>query len=303
MPVSSGDGITSISIVGKPELGGYNEVNDRAVSSNYFATLEARLLKGRYFTDGDDNTKPRVAIVNQTFVKRYLAGDNPLDRRIRFGDDKPPLQIVGVVDDIREGPLDIATLPAMYLPYAQGPENSFYAIVRTSQDPRFVLSDMDAAIHEVDREIATHNGITMAEHIRDSPAAYLHRTSAWLVGGFAALALLLGVVGLYGVVAYSVSQRTREIGIRMALGAPRGSVYTMVLREAGWLAVTGIAIGAVCSLTAATFLRGLLFGIRPWDMSTLAGVAAILAVAAMLASYLPARRAASVDPMKALHTE
>ena len=117
------------------------------------------------------------------------------------------------------------------------------------------------------------------------------------------MALLLGVVGLYGVIAYSVSQRTREIGIRMALGAQRWSVHQMVLREAGWLATTGIAIGAVCSLAAATLLRGLLFGIHPWDLPTLGGVAAVLGVSALLASYIPARRAASVDPVIALRTE
>jgi macrolide transport system ATP-binding/permease protein len=114
---------------------------------------------------------------------------------------------------------------------------------------------------------------------------------------------LLGVVGLYGVIAYSLSQRTREIGIRMALGAQRWSVHQMVLREAGWLAITGIAIGAVCSLAATTLLRELLFGIHPWDLPTLAGVAAVLGVSALFASYIPARRAACVDPMEALRTE
>jgi macrolide transport system ATP-binding/permease protein len=303
LPVGDGDGIKAIGIIGKPNLGDYIEVNDREVSSAYFTTLQAQLLHGRYFTDTDDASRSRVTIINQTFARRYFPGENPLGSRINWGDVKSPLEIVGVVDDIKEGPLDIATRPAMYVPFDQFPDNAFFVIVRTSQNPRFLLSAMEAAIHEVDPEIATHNGVTMTDHIRDSPAAYLHRSSAWLVGSFAAMALLLGVVGLYGVIAYSVSQRTREIGIRMALGAQRSSVHQMVLREAGWLAIIGIAIGAACSLAAATLLRGLLFGIHPWDISTLAAVAAVLGISALLASYIPARRAASVDPMQALRTE
>jgi macrolide transport system ATP-binding/permease protein len=303
LPVGAGDGIKAVGIVGKPNLGNYLEVNDREVSSTYFTTLQAQLLRGRYFTEADDASRPRVTIINETLAKRYFPGENPLGSRINFGDVNSSREIVGVVDDIKEGPLDIAIRPAMYMPFSQAPDNSFFVIVRTSQNPRFLLSAMAASIHEVDSEIATYNGVTMTDHIRDSPAAYLHRSSAWLVGSFAAMALLLGVVGLYGVIAYSVSQRTREIGIRMALGAQRWSVYQMVLREAGWLAITGIAIGAVCSLAATTLLRGLLFGIHPWDLPTVAGVAAVLGVSALLASYIPARRAASVDPVEALRTE
>jgi macrolide transport system ATP-binding/permease protein len=303
LPVGTGDGIKVVGIVGEPNLGNYNEVNEREVSSTYFTTLQAQLLRGRYFTEADDASRPPVTIINETFAKRYFPGENPLRNHINFGDVKSSLEVVGVVDDIKEGPLDIVTRPAMYVPFSQDPDNSFFVIVRTSQNPRFLLSAMAAAIHEVDSEIATYNGVTMADHIRDSQAAYLHRSSAWLVGSFAAIALLLGVVGLYGVIAYSVSQRTREIGIRMALGAQRWSVHQMVLREAGWLATTGIAIGAVCSLAATTLLRGLLFGVHPWDLPILAGVAAVLGVSALLASYIPAHRAASVDPVVALRTE
>jgi ABC-type antimicrobial peptide transport system permease subunit len=139
--------------------------------------------------------------------------------------------------------------------------------------------------------------------IHDSSSAYLHRSSAWLVGGFAALALLLGVVGLYGVIAYSVSQRTREIGVRMALGAQRSSVYQLILKEAGWLIAFGILAGLLCSIAATSLTRKLLFGVQPWDWTTLAGVALLLGMAAMLASYLPAHRAASVNPVDALRAE
>ena len=143
----------------------------------------------------------------------------------------------------------------------------------------------------------------MDERIEDSQAAYIHRSAAWLVGGFAALALVLGVVGLYGVIAYSVSQRTREIGVRMALGAQRSSVYQLVLGEASRLVALGVVVGLAGSIGAAMLMGKLLFGVKAWDAETLIGVAAVLAVAAMMASYFPARRAASVNPTEALRAE
>jgi len=166
-----------------------------------------------------------------------------------------------------------------------------------------LLPTLVSAIHQVDPGIGTVGETTMLQYINDSQTAYLHRSSAWLVGGFAMLALLLGSVGLYGVVAYSVSQRTREIGIRMAMGAQRAGVLRLILREAIRLALLGIGCGIVCALLAATLLRSMLIGVRSWDIATLGGVALILGVAALLASYLPARRAASIDPMEALRAE
>jgi ABC-type antimicrobial peptide transport system permease subunit len=143
----------------------------------------------------------------------------------------------------------------------------------------------------------------MQQRIHDSPAAYLHRSSAYLVSGFAVLALVLGIVGLYGVVSYSVRQRTREIGVRMALGAERGTVHRMVLREAVRLTVVGLVAGMVCAIGAASLMRSLLFGVEAWDVPTLTGVSAVLGIFALLASYLPARRAARVNPVDALRAE
>ncbi len=303
LPVGSGDGIQTIAFTEKPNLGNLNEVNDREVSTAYFATLQAQMLRGRGFAESDDTGRPRVTVINQTLAKRYFPNENPLGQHIGSDVSKSPLEIVGVVDDIREGPLEISTLPAMYMPSNQEPDNTFYVIVRTSQTPRSFLPQMDAAIHQVDPSIATYNAMTMDDHIHDSQSAYFHRSSAWLVGSFAVMALLLGVVGLYGVIAYSVSQRTREIGVRMALGAHRDSIHRMVLREAGRLAIAGIAIGLVFSVGAGSLMRGLLFGVRSWDASVLGPVVGVLAAAALLASYLPARRAASVNPMDALRAE
>ena len=143
----------------------------------------------------------------------------------------------------------------------------------------------------------------MVDRINNSDSAFLHRSLAWLVGGFAALALLIGVVGVYGVIAYSVSQRTREIGIRMAVGAQTSSVYRLILKEAGWLTVVGIAPGLTGSIGAARLMRDLLFGVRSWDVATLASVALLLGGAALFASFLPARRAASVNPVDVLLAE
>ena len=176
-------------------------------------------------------------------------------------------------------------------------------LVRTSQPEASLFPKIAAAIHRVDPFITVSGEQTMTERINQSPSAYLHRSAAWLVGIFAVAALLLGVVGFYGVVAYSVGQRTREIGVRMALGAERGTVYRMILGEAGRLTGIGVAMGIACSLGAATLLRSMLFGVRSWDPPTLIGVAVLLGFSALLASYIPARRAASVNPVEALRTE
>jgi len=176
-------------------------------------------------------------------------------------------------------------------------------MVRTRGDERTVLQSLPKAIHEVSPEAAVEEGSTMTQQINDSYSAYIHRSAAYLVGGFAALALLLGVVGLYGVIAYSVSQRTREIGVRMALGAQRSSVYQLVLGEAGRLIGAGIALGLGGAVGAAMLMRSLLFGVQAWDAETLIAVAVVLGVSAMLASFIPARRAASVNPTEALRAE
>jgi predicted permease len=302
LPIGEGDGLSTINIFGLPDDKPH-EVNTREVGSNYFSTLGARLLKGRFFTNAEDATRPRVAVVNQLLASRLFPGKEAIGQRIIWGNEQRPFEIVGIVDDIKEGPLDVATRPVMYTSFLQIPDNNFYAIARTAQDPHDLLPALSQAIHQIDPGLAAFGEATMVDHIHDSPSAYLHRVSAWLVGGFAAVALLLGVVGLYGVIAFSVSRRTREIGMRMALGAPRASVYRLILTEAGQLAAGGIILGLACSLAAATLLRSLLYGITSWDPATLFTVAVLLGSATLLASYIPARRAASVNPVEALRAE
>jgi predicted permease len=303
LPVGGNGGNTTFQVIGRPDTRTSNYVDNRQVGSDYFATLQARLLRGRFFTAAEDATKPRVTIINQAMAEKYFPGEDPIGKRIVYDVSDPQMEIVGVVDNVKEGSLDEDTHATMYVPFNQDPDRRFYVIVRTSKAEESLLPVLAAAIHQINPGPIISDEETMTGRIHNSPSTYLHRSSAWLVGGFAAMALLLSVVGLYGVVAYSVSQRTREIGVRMALGAQRSMVYQLILGEAGWLAAMGIVAGMVCAIGAATLMRRLLFGVRAWDVSTLIGVAVVLAISALLASYLPARRAASVNPVEALRAE
>jgi macrolide transport system ATP-binding/permease protein len=309
LPLGDGDGTTGFRIVGRPYHGEHNEVVYRVVSADYFATLQARLARGRYFAENEDESKPSVVIINQEMAKQYFPGEDPVGQQLSMGESggvsgrQAHIEIIGVVNDIQEGQLDAAPRGAMYAPFNQDPASYFSVVMRTSQREDLLLPSAAAAIHSVDPTLAVYDPTTMAARVHDSPSASLRRSSAWLLGGFAALALLLSVVGLYGVIAYSVSRRTREIGVRMALGAQRGAVYRLILGEAAWLAAAGISGGLLCSLAATVLTRKLLFDVRAWDSSILASVSLGLAAAALLASYLPARRAASVDPAEALHAE
>jgi len=305
LPVSGNGNTYWIRIVGRPYDGKHNEVNQREVSANYFSTLKATLIRGRYFNDDEDPSKPKVGIINQAFARKYFNGQDPIGQRL--GDTsltpKSILEIVGVVSDVREGTLDADTWPTLYDPINQNSDTFLNVVARTSQDEASSIPALTAAVHRIDPELATLGESTVMKSIQDSPAAYMHRSSATLIGGFAALALLLSVVGLYGVIAYSVSQRTREIGVRMALGAQRRTVYGLILREAGWLTGWGIFIGILCSIGAAMLMRNLLFGTAAWDVATLSTVAATLAISALLASFIPAHRAATVNPVDALRAE
>jgi ABC-type antimicrobial peptide transport system permease subunit len=213
------------------------------------------------------------------------------------------MQIIGIIDDIREGPLDTDARAAFYVPFDQHPLPFFSVVARASVDAQSLLPSLTSTMHEIDPGIAVFGAATMDQRIHDSPPAYLHRASAWLVGSFAALALVLSVVGLYGVIAYSVSQRTREIGVRIALGAQRRTVYQLILKQAARLIAVGLVAGLAGSIAAASLMRELLFGTQAWDAVTLTTVVVLLGTAAFLASYLPARRAASVNPLEALRSE
>ncbi|MGB7137729.1 MAG: ABC transporter permease [Acidobacteriaceae bacterium] len=302
LPVQCNCDTDWIRIPGQPFHGEHNEVLERDIDPAYLTTLHAQLLRGRLFTDLDDAQHPRVTIINESLAKKYFPGQNPVGRTISNGilDPHATREVVGVIADVREGALDDPAWPAEYFSIYHGPNTNFSVVARTAGDERALLPEMVKALRGIEPDPGVYNEITMADQANASPSAMLHRLSAWLVGGFAALALVLGVVGLYGVIAYSVSQRTREIGIRMALGAERGMVHRLILREAAWLTGMGLAVGVAGAIGAAALMRSLLFGVAAWDVPTLAAVSAVLGSFALLASFLPARRAARVNPMEAL---
>ena len=294
-----------IRIPGRPYHGEHNDILERAVSPGYLPTLKARLIRGRLMREDEDASKPHVIVVNQTFARRFFPAEDPIGKKI--GDIKlspeSMREIIGVVADVRESGLNDEIWPAEYESIYQDPGPYFALAVRTAQDEKTMLPLLVSTLRHVDPNLGVYGEETMQQQMESSQAALIHRFSTWLVGGFAAMALVLSVVGLYGIIAYSVSQRTREIGVRMALGAQRATVYQMVMRQAGWLTAIGVGSGLVCAIGAAVLMRKVLFGVAAWDVPTLAGVAAVLSVASLLASFLPARRAASVNPCDALRAE
>ena len=308
LPVSCNCDTDWVRFVGRPYNGIHNEVNEREVSAGFFSTIHARLVRGRFFSESEDGMKPKVIMINEAFARKYFPGEDPIGKRVGDTELTPKSirEIVGVVGDFKDASLDQEQWPAEYEPFNQNTNTYFSLVVRTAQNEQALLPLLASTIHGVSVDAAVEEGATMSQRIDNSQTAYLHRSAAWLVGGFAVLALLLGVVGLYGVIAYSVSQRTREIGVRMALGAQRGSVYHLILTEAGRLIGIGVVLGLMGSVAAASMMMKmttLLFRVQAWDASTLAAVALLLSVSALVASYLPARRAARVNPMEALRAE
>jgi macrolide transport system ATP-binding/permease protein len=305
LPVTCNCDAVPYGVQGRPWSGTQQVAESSTVSAGYIATLQARLLKGRLFTDTDDTLHPPVVLINRIMAQQFFHGEDPVGQTIGDEHLSPSSlhQVIGVVDDIREGALDDPLAPAVYFSVNQNPGNSFFLVVRTAQDPIAALPAIVAAIHRLDPAIGVRNEFTMIEHIHDSQASYLHSSTAWFVGGFAVCALLLGVIGLYGVIAYSVSQRTREIGVRMALGAQRSSIGRLILREAAYLVLFGLVFGIPASFFIGRLLRSFLFGVSSWDLSVLTGVSATLAAATLIAAWIPARRAAATDPIEALRNE
>ena len=289
----------------RPDHGEHNEVDERHVSPGYLQALKASLVRGRFFSENDDASRPNVAVINETLARKYFAGQDPVGQKIADEEGGRPTewQIVGVTEDVREGPLDAPIAPTEYFPLSQTADNTFTVVVRTGQDAAALLPTLATMLHKVDGNLGVSDESTIDAMIEATQAALLHRFAAFLIGGFAAMALVLGVVGLYGVISHLVSQRTREIGVRMALGAQRATVYALVMGRAGILIAAGLLLGCAGAIGTASLIRKILFGVTAWDAATLAGVIVVLGSAALAASFLPARRAARVDPVEALRSE
>src|ERR1044071_7999146 len=306
LPVSNGGNTSNLRIVGVPSASPQGrEANSRSVNRTYFQTLGAELVQGSWFTEADNATGPQRVIVNKTLADQFMPGLDPLKQQIWFtySDEDKPRQVIGVVRDVKEGPLDIPARPAIYTPMEANARLFFGLLVRTERRPDAVIAEVQNAIRQFDPDVVMFSVQTMEDRIQRSPAAFLHRYPAVLAGMFAAIALLLGTIGLYGLVAYSVSQRTQEIGIRMALGAQRGNVLQMVLAQGVRLIVPGMAIGIAAAMLASYLMRSMLFGIHSWDPVIFALVTALLAIVTLAASYIPAHVATKVDPIVALRYE
>nr|MBA2242898.1 FtsX-like permease family protein [Chthoniobacterales bacterium] len=262
------------------------------------------LRSGRDFDQRDNENGKHVAIVNEAFVRRYVPSLNPIGEQMLLDQEggADPLEIIGVVGDTKQGDLSKEVAPEFYQPFAQAPNRRIWLTFRTSSES---LAGMNAAVrkivHEQDSDVFVGNLEPMETLIGRNLAQ--PKFNMMLLGTFATVAMLLAAIGIYGVIAYSVTQRTREIGIRMALGARRTQMAGMVMRQSLTVVVIGIVVGLVAAVAATRLLASLLYGVGATDVLTYATVVLLLAVAALLASYIPARRAMKVDPMIALRYE
>jgi putative ABC transport system permease protein len=279
------------------------DVDWRVVTPDYFRAMDVPLVSGRFFNAEDQERAVGVALINETLARRFFAGEDPLGKRIQTafeGKDKW-VTIVGVVGDTREQSLKAEANPQMYRPHAQFPLAPMVVMVRTAMSPQNIAAIVRGEVWAVDKEVAISDVRPLSQVVSTSISE--QRFNTWLLAGFSLLALILAAVGIYGVIAYSITERTQEIGIRMALGAQASDVLRMVLGEGLKLTLLGVGLGLLCALAATRLLVSLLFGVSPTDPATLVGVSALMTVVALLACYIPARRATRVDPMVALRYE
>jgi predicted permease len=279
------------------------DVEYRVATPSYFATMGIPLLAGRLFDEHDDSN-PAIAVINQTAARRIWPGENPVGQRIKLGptpETEPWVTVIGVVGDVRHSGIDIAPLPELYRPYALNPLISPILVIRTAGDPEPMLGALGETVRSVSSQMPAYNVYAMQDLVERSTAE--RRFVMLLLGGFAAMALLLAAVGIYGTVSQAVTQRTAEIGLRMALGASPAAALSLVFRYGLRLTLAGIAVGAVTAIALTRLMTKLLFEVRPLDPPAFAAAAITLMAFALLACYLPARRATRVDPLTALRQD
>jgi putative ABC transport system permease protein len=307
LPISDNFDRRTIEVEGQPKGPGENpDIDNYMITPNYLRALSVSLRQGRALTVQDTANTPLAVMISETMARKLWPGDNPIGKRVRFYNSDPAEQrpwrsVVGVVRDVKQYGLDTTGTMAMYETLEQFPTSVVTLVVRTATDPSSMVAAIRREILALDKDQAVFNIVTMEELVSDSIA--LRRFSMFLLGLFASLALVLAAIGIYGVIAQSVSQRTHEIGIRMALGAQARDVLKLVVRQGMSLTVVGIAVGLAGAFALTRLLANLLFGVGATDPATFLWIPVLLAAVSFLACFIPARRAARLDPIKALASQ
>jgi len=301
LPLTGSVGWGGISVEGyQPEPGQELQVDMRQASTDYFRAMEIPLIKGRFFDEHDTPESQQVAVIDQKFAQRFWPHDNPIGKHLWF-DPKKPFTITGVVGAVKQFGLDEDGKVAVYFPHLQQPNGTMFLVLRSVSDPAALSSAVIGEIHAVDSNAVVFSVRTMQDRLYESLAR--RRFSATMLGAFAAFALLLAAVGVYGVISYLVSQNKHDIGIRVALGANPAKIVGLVVRQGMELAGMGIVAGLIGALALTRVMSSLLFGVTTTDAVTFSAVAGILAAVALAATVIPARRATRVDPMVVLREE
>jgi predicted permease len=276
------------------------QVDIRTASADYFRTMQIPLRQGRFFSDYDNAKSQQAVIIDERFADRFWPHHNAVGKHIWF-DPKKPMTIVGVVGTVRQYGLDTDSKIATYFPDQQQPNNQMFLVLRTASDPAALTAAVSREIHAVEPSAAVYQVRTMQDRLYDSLAR--QRFATTMLGAFALFSLILAAIGIYGVMSYLVTQGTHDIGLRVALGAQRQNVIQLILRQGATLAAAGIGIGLLGAIALTRVMAGLLFGVSSWDAATFIAVPLLLVAIAMLATYIPARRATKVDPLVALREE
>ncbi len=285
----------------EPEAGKEMIIETRSVSPGYFGTLGISLIKGRDFSNRDKSDAPAVAIINDALARIYFHGEDPIGKRITFDDGGSWMSIVGIIGDVKQLGLDSSAKPEVYFPYLQVTAPDMSLVIRTSSNPLSLAAAVKSQIQMIDRDLPIDNAKTMQQLLAESSSG--RRFNMLLLTVFAVVALVLAIVGIYGVLSYAVSQRTHEIGIRVAVGAQPRDVFRMVIGQGMMLAIIGIAFGLVGAFGLTRLMTTMLFGVEPTDPATFVSIAALLSGVALVACYIPGRKAMKVDPLVALRYE